>query len=87
MMILLMSSPVFISDLVSRRFLEQAETLGAVMARRLESINRSTDASAVPGDPLDDAVKQLHSAAAPLLQSLSPGARDSIRRTGRTAEE
>lgn len=87
MMILLMSSPVFISDLVSRRFLEQAETLGAVMARRLESINRSTDASAVPGDPLDDAVKQLHSAAAPLLQSLSPGARDSIQRTGRTAEE
>ncbi len=87
MMILLISSPAFIGDLVARRFLEQAQALGAVMAGRLELINKSTDASAVPSDALDDAMKQLQSAAAPVLQPLGPRARDSIQRTGRTAEE
>lgn len=87
MMILLISSPSFIGDLVARRFLEQAQALGAVMAGRLELINKSKDASAVPSDVLDDAMKQLQSAAAPVLQPLSPKARDSIQRTGRTAED
>jgi hypothetical protein len=41
----------------------------------------------VPGDTLDDAVQQLQSAAAPLLQLLSPAVRDSIQSIGRTAEE
>jgi hypothetical protein len=36
---------------------------------------------------LDDAVQQLQSAAAPLLQLLSPAVRDSIQSIGRTAEE
>jgi hypothetical protein len=87
MMILLISSPAFIGDLVARRFLEQAQALGAVMAGRLELINKSKGASGVPSDVLDDAMKQLQSAAAPVLQPLSPRARDSIQRTGRTAED
>jgi hypothetical protein len=41
----------------------------------------------VPGDVLDDAVRQLQSAAAPFLQLLSPGMRDSIQRIGQTPEE
>jgi hypothetical protein len=87
MMILLVSSPAFVASSVARNFLEQAQTFGAVMARRLALIKRSTDGADVPGDVLGDAMKQLQSAAAPLLQPLSPGARDSIQRIGRTAEE
>jgi hypothetical protein len=87
MMMLLISAPVLIDDSVARRFLEQAQYLGGVMARALALIDRSTDGAAVPGDSLDDAMQQLQSAAAPLLQLLSPGVRDSIQSIGRTAEE
>jgi hypothetical protein len=87
MMMLLVSAPVLIDDSVARRFLEQAQYLGGVMARALALIDRSTDGAAVPGDSLDDAMQQLQSAAAPLLQLLSPGVRDSIQSIGRTAEE
>jgi hypothetical protein len=87
MMMLLIGAPVLIEDAVARRFLEQAQYLGGVMARALAVIDRSTDGAAVPGDSLDDAIQQLQSAAAPLLQLLSPGVRDSIQSIGRTAEE
>ena len=81
---LLISTPVFIDAPTARRFLEQAQHLGAVMARTL---SRSKDGAAVPGDGLDDAMKQLQSAATPLLQPLSPEVRDSIQRIGLTAKE
>jgi hypothetical protein len=87
MMMLLVSAPVLIDDSVARRFLEQAQYFGAAMARTLALIDRSTGGAAVPGDTLDDAVQQLQSAAAPLLQLLSPAVRDSIQSIGRTAEE
>ena len=87
MMMLLTGAPVLIDDPVARRFLEQAQYLGAVMTRALAVIDRSPDGAAVPSNSLDDAVQQLQSAAAPLLQLLSPGTRDSIQRIGRTAEE
>jgi len=87
MMMLLVSAPVLIDDSVARRFLEQAQYFGAVMARTLALIDRSTGGAAVPGDTLDDAVQQLQSAAAPLLQLLSPAVRDSIQSIGRTADE
>jgi hypothetical protein len=87
MMMLLISAPVLIGDSVARRFLEQAQYLGGVMAGLLARIDGSTDGAAVPGDSLDDAMRQLHSAAAPLLQLLSPGVRDSIQSIGRTAVE
>jgi hypothetical protein len=57
------------------------------MARTLALTKRSTDGAPVPGDRLDDAMKQLHSAAAPLFQPLNPEVRDSIQRIGRTAKE
>ena len=87
MMMLLVGAPVLIDDPVARRFLEQAQYLGGVMAGTLAAIDRSTDGAAMPGDRLDDALQQLQSAAAPLLQLLNPETRDSIQRIGRTAEE
>jgi hypothetical protein len=87
MMMLLVGAPVLIDDPVARRFLEQAQYLGAVMAATLAAVDRSPDGATVPGDALDDAVQQLQSAAAPLLQLLSPGTRDSIQRISQTAEE
>ena len=87
MMMLLISAPVLIDDPVARRFLEQAQYLGGVMAHTLALIDRSTGGAATPGGRLDDAMQQLQSSAAPLLQLLSPGVRDSIQSIGRTAEE
>lgn len=87
MVMLPISAPVFIDDPVARRFLEQAQDLGAVMARTLELINRSTDSAAVPSHELDDAMQQFQSAAAPLLQPLNPEIRHSIQRIGQTAEK
>ena len=97
MMMLLIGAPVLIEDPVARRFLEQAQYLGGVMAAALAAIDRSADgaavpgdragAAAVPGDRLGDAMQQLQDAAAPLLQLLHPAIRDSIQGIGRTAEE
>jgi hypothetical protein len=59
------------------------------VARILSEVDKSPEGAtaAVPGDGLADAVRQLQSAAAPLLQLLTPGVRDSIARIGRAAEE
>ncbi len=87
MMMLLVGAPVLIEDPVARRFLEQAQYLGGVMARILAALDRSPDGAAVRGDTLGDAVQRLQGAAAPLLVLLSPDTRDSIALVGRTAEE
>ena len=87
MMMLLIGAPVLIDDPVARRFLEQAQYLGGVMARALAATARSPNDAAIPGNGLDDAMHQLHGAAAPLLQLLSPETRDAIQRIGLTAEE
>lgn len=87
MMMLLISAPVLIDDLVARRFLEQAQYLGGVMAGTLARTGRSTGGGAATGDSLDEAMRQLRSAAAPFLQLLSPAVRDFIQNVGRTAVE
>lgn len=94
MMILLIGAPVLIDDPVARRFLEQAQYLGGVMAAALAAIDRqtavpgdSTGGAAVPGDRLGEAMRRLQDAAAPLLALLNPAIRDSIQGIGRTAEE
>jgi hypothetical protein len=97
MMMLLIGAPVLIDDPVARRFLEQAQYLGGVMAGALAVIDRSADSAAapgdstggatVPGDRLGGAMQQLQDAAAPLLALLHPAIRDSIQGIGRTAEE
>ena len=87
MMMLLTGAPVLINDPVARHFLEQAQYLGGLMARILAAVDKSPKGAAVPADGLDNAVQQLQNAAAPLLQLLTPGVRDSIARIGQTAEE
>jgi len=87
MLMLLTGAPVLIDDPAARHFLEQAQYLGGVMARTLAAVDRSPDGAAVPNGALDDAMHQLQSAAAPLLQRLNPGVRDSIQRIGLTAEQ
>jgi hypothetical protein len=87
MITLLVGAPLLIGDPVARRFLERAQYVGGVMARSLAPAGSSPDSAARPGHRLDDAMKQLHSAAAPLFALLSPEVRDSIQDIGRTAEE
>jgi hypothetical protein len=87
MMMLLIGAPVLIGDPVARHFLEQAQYLGGVMARMIEAIDRSPAGAATADDGMADAMQQLQSAAAPLLQLLAPEVRDSIQRIRRTTEE
>lgn len=87
MMILLMGAPVLIDDPTARHFLEQAQYLGGLLARSLAAMDKAPDSASVLASSLADAVRQLQSAAAPLLQLLSPDMRDAITRVGRTAEE
>jgi hypothetical protein len=86
MMMLLISAPVLIEDSVARRLLEQAQSLGGVMATALARTGKSSGGAAV-SDTLDDAMRQLHSAAAPFLQLLNPAVSDFIKSVGRTAVE
>jgi hypothetical protein len=87
MMVLLVGAPVLINDPVARHFLEQAQYLGGVMGQTLAAIDRSKHGDAARGNELNDAVKKLQTAAAPLLQLLSPEIRESIQRIGQTSEE
>ncbi len=86
MMMLLIGAPLLIGEPADRHFLERAQYLGAAIVSTLTAIDKSPDGAAVPSDGLDDAVQQIQSAAAPLLQPLSPEVRDSIQRIGWTAE-
>lgn len=87
MMMLLVGAPVLIDDPVARNFLEQAQYLGGVMAGALAAFDRRQDGAPVSGGTLDDAVRQLQDAAAPLLELLHPAIRDVVQRVGQTAEE
>jgi hypothetical protein len=87
MTMLLMSAPVFIDNSVARRFLEQGQYLGGVMARVLAEADGRRGSAALPGGRLDEAVRQLQVTAAPLLQALRPGMRDAIQSIGQTAED
>ena len=87
MMMLLICAPVLMDDPVARRFLEQSQYLGGVMGRTLAAVDRSADGAAGSDTGIDDAMRQMQGAAAPLLRELSPAIRDSVQRIGQTAEE
>jgi hypothetical protein len=97
MLMLLIGAPVLIDDPVARRFLEQAQYVGGVMAATLAPLDRpaagaavprgGTDGTAAARDRLNDAMRQLQDAAAPFLQLLNPAIRESLQDIGRTAEE
>ncbi len=87
MLMLLTGAPVLINDPTARHFLEQAQYLGGLMARTLARIDKAPKGTTVPVDDLQGAVRQLQSAAAPLLQLLTPAIRHAINGIGQTAEE
>ncbi len=72
MTILSISAPVLIDARVSRTFLEQAQTLGAELARGLGSgVKASGETSAASRSRLEDSFQRLRSAAGPLLEVLT----------------
>jgi hypothetical protein len=87
MTMLLKGAPVQMDDPVARRFLEQSQYLGGVMGRTLAAVDRSANGAAGSNTGIDDAMRQMQGAAAPLLRQLSPALRDSVQRIGQTAEE
>lgn len=55
MMVLLTGAPVLIDDPVARRFLEQAQYLGGVVAGTLAATGKPKNGAAVPSDRTDGA--------------------------------
>ena len=78
MMMLLVAAPVLIDARASRAFLEQAQALGGEMVRALSSVRPAGHGGYSPGR-LDDAVRQLKDASAPLLQVLDPETLPAVR--------
>jgi hypothetical protein len=79
MMMLLVGAPVLIDAKASRNFLEQAQHLGAEMARALGVTATTPGQADFPVTRLDDAVQRLRTASAPLLQVLDPETRMAVR--------
>jgi hypothetical protein len=71
MIMLLVSGPVLIDARASRSFLEEAQRLGAVLARALGVVGTAGGSAEDAGAHLDEAVQRLRAAASPLLQVLS----------------
>jgi hypothetical protein len=78
LLVLLVGAPVLIQEPRARRFLEQAQVLAAELGRILSP----ADVDALPPSAfaggLDEAVKQLREAAAPLLAALSAEERSAV---------
>ncbi len=70
MMMLLVGAPVLIDERTSRTFLEQAQYLGAELAKAIAAATRQHSKDSFPADRLDRAVQQLRDASTPLLQVL-----------------
>jgi hypothetical protein len=94
MMMLLVAAPVLIDAKVSRDFLEQAQVLGAELAKALAETAKPADGAAdgaadaparragtgkVSTARLNEAVQRLREASTPLLQVLDPETRSIIR--------
>jgi hypothetical protein len=71
LLVLLVGAPVLMEDPVARRFLEQAQVLAAELGRILTPANVDALPSSAFAGGLDEAIKQLRGAAAPLMAALS----------------
>ncbi len=78
MMMLLVAAPVLIDARTSRAFLEQAQALGGELVRALAAARPGDHGGYLPGR-LDDAVRQLKNASAPLLQALDQETQRAVR--------
>jgi hypothetical protein len=79
MTILSISAPVLIDARVSRTFLEQAQRLGAELARGLGSgVKASGETSTASDSRLEDSFQSLCSASAPLLEMLPADLRSAV---------
>lgn len=79
MLMLLVGAPLLIDEPTSRAFLEQAQYLGAEMARAIGSMLHHNGKSSFAPDRLDRAVQQLRDASNPLIQVLDPQTQAVIR--------
>jgi hypothetical protein len=85
MMMLLVGAPVLIDEQVSRTFLEQAQYLGAEMAKAIAAATRHSGKGSFESGQLDRAVQQLKDASTPLLQVLDPQTQAVVRGEEQTA--
>ncbi len=75
MMMLLVGAPVLIDARASRNFLEQAQRLGGEMALSLTSTAKAPERHAKSSARLDETLRQVRTAAAPLMAQLNPAER------------
>jgi hypothetical protein len=78
LLMLLVGAPVLINSPVARRFLEQAQALGAEIARVVGGSDLAALARHAPPGGLDEAVERLRAAAAPLLAVLTADERSAV---------
>jgi len=78
LLVLLVGAPVLMEDPVARRFLEQAQVLAAELARILAPSEVGVLPPSAFAGGLDEAIKQLRGAAAPLLAALSAAERSAV---------
>ena len=78
-MMVLAVAPILIDDKTTRNFLEQSQNLDGEMARALSVLGTAPGQGKFPASRLDDAVKALDTASAPLLQNLGPEIRSAVR--------
>jgi hypothetical protein len=78
MLMLLVSAPVLIDARVSRTFLEQAQRLAGEMAHVMTTTGRGRAQAVPPGGRIEESVRQLRVAAAPLIQQLTPDERVAV---------
>jgi hypothetical protein len=92
-LMLLIGAPVLIDDRVARRFLEEAQRLGGVLARAFAAIDGKAGKDAggggggAPAALIDDAMKRLRDAAEPLQRYISPEVRSALERAAQSAQE
>jgi hypothetical protein len=75
---LLVGAPVLMEEPIARHFLEQAQILAAELGRILSPADVGLLPSSVFAGGLEEAIKQLRGAAAPLLAALGTEARSAV---------
>jgi hypothetical protein len=78
MLMLLVAAPVLIESSVARRFLEEAQVLGAEMVRIVAPPDLPTIPWSGPPGGFDEAIERLRAAAAPLLAVLTADERFAV---------